>query len=42
MFSDERHSLPDEAGLSFETSISASTKAGHKVVSLIAMPKKKV
>ena len=42
MVSSKGDGLLDAAGLTFGTSISASTKAGHKAVSLVAMPKKKV
>ena len=42
MVSDERNGQPDAVGLTLETSTSASTKAGHKAVSLVAMPRKKV
>ena len=42
MVSGERDSQPDTLSPTFETSTSASTKAGHKAVSLVAKPRKKV
>ena len=42
MVSGERDGQPDAVGLTFGTSTSASTEAGHKAVSLVAMPMKKV
>ena len=42
MVSGERDGELDAVGLTLETSTSASTEAGHKAVSLVAMPRKKV
>ena len=42
MVSGERNGQPDAVGLTLGMSISASTEAGHKAVSLVAEPRKKV
>ena len=42
MVSGEKDSQLDAVGLILGTSTSALTKAGHKAVSLVAMPRKKV
>ena len=42
MISGKRDDYLDAAGLTLGTSISASTEAGHKTVSLVAMPRKKI
>ena len=42
MVSGKRDDQPDAVDLTLETSTSASTKAGHKAVSLVAKPRKKV
>ena len=42
MVSGKRSNLLDAASQTFETSTLASTGAGHKAVSLVAMPSKKV
>ena len=42
MVSGKSDGQPDTIGLTLGTSISASTEAGHKAVSLMVMPRKKV
>ena len=42
MVSGKRDGQPDAVGPTLKTSTSALTKAGHKAVSLVAMPRKKV
>ena len=42
MVSGKKDGFLDASGLTFGMSTSASTKAGHKAVSLVAMPRKKV
>ena len=42
MVSGKKDGQPDAVDLTLGMLTSASTKAGHKAVSLIAMPKKKV
>ena len=42
MVSGKRDGQPNAVGLTLETSISALTEAGHKAMSLVARPRKKV
>ena len=42
MVSGKTDGQTDAVDLTFGTSTSASTKAGHKAMSLVAMPRKKV
>ena len=42
MVGGKKDGQPDVVGLTFETSTSALTKAGHKAVSLVVMLRKKV
>ena len=42
MVSGKKDGFLDAAGLTFGILTSGSTEAGHKVVSLVAMPRKKV
>ena len=42
MISGKRNGFLDAAGLTLGTLTSALTEAGHKAVSLVAMPRKKV
>ena len=42
MVSGKKNDLLDAKGLTIATLTSGSTKAGHKAVGLVAMPKKKV